>query len=371
MSDETTSEPAFEGWGATDPKQWLGNMTLSPFKPKEWDEDDVDVKILYCGICASDTDSLKGAWGPLNSDPSEIVGHEIVGQVTRVGKNPANGLKVGQLVGIGPQSDSCGECQTCKNRKENYCSKPTYNFKNTPFHRGNGAGSMSRGGFAKYWRGPSRFAIPVPSGLDPAGAAPMMCGGITVFSPLEHWGAGTKAKDVGIVGIGGLGHFAVLFAKAMGARVTAISRSESKKEDALKLGASEYVATGDDIKKTAEAHAGTLDLIVCTANPEELPVTEYLPFLRPEGVFAFVGVSPKPIVVPGGPLIVGSLAIAGSNSGPPDGIARMLKFAADHNVKPWIKKWDMNDINGAMLSFNKGDPRYRYVLVNTDNGGEI
>lgn len=125
---------------------------------------------------------------------------------------------------------------------------------------------MSRGGFAKYWRGPSRFAIPVPSGLDPAGAAPMMCGGITVFSPLEHWGAGTKAKDVGIVGIGGLGHFAVLFAKAMGARVTAISRSESKKEDALKLGASEYVATGDDIKKTAEAHAGTLDLIVCTAS---------------------------------------------------------------------------------------------------------
>lgn len=107
---------------------------------------------------------------------------------------------------------------------------------------------------------------PVPSGLDPAGAAPMMCGGITVFSPLEHWGAGTKAKDVGIVGIGGLGHFAVLFAKAMGARVTAISRSESKKEDALKLGASEYVATGDDIKKTAEAHAGTLDLIVCTAS---------------------------------------------------------------------------------------------------------
>ncbi|WRT70565.1 uncharacterized protein IL334_007563 [Kwoniella shivajii] len=365
-----STEAVFKGWAGLDDKACQGNLKFQEFEPKKWDEDDVDVKILYCGICGSDASALSGEWGPVDNVCPQICGHEIVGEVTKVGTSPDNGIKVGQLVGIGAQSDSCRECDNCKDHKENFCPKQAITF-NSPYGRGNGKGSISRGGFAKYWRGPSRFAIPLPDGLDPDIAAPLLCGGVTVFTPLERYGAGTKAKNVGVIGVGGLGHMAILLANGMGANVTAISRSDSKKEDAMKLGASNYIAMGDDLKKAFEPHARSLDLIICTSNPSELPVADYLPLLKPEGTFCLVGIVPKPLEISTFPLIMGTAAIAGSNIGNPDAISRMFKFVVEKNIKPWIQKWDMEEINKAMPSFQKGDPRYRFVLVNTDNGGKL
>lgn len=148
--------------------------------------------------------------------------------------------------------------------KENYCATQTITF-NYPYNRGpNGKGSISRGGFAKYWRGPSKFAVPLPSGLEPDVAAPMLCGGVTVYSPLARFEVGTKRKRVGVIGVGGLGHMAILFAKAMGAEVTAISRSDAKKEDAFKLGATDYFAAGSNLQEAVKDRSRSLDFILCT-----------------------------------------------------------------------------------------------------------
>jgi alcohol dehydrogenase (NADP+) len=154
--------------------------------------------------------------------------------------------------------------------EENLCPNQTMTF-NAPYRRGEGKGSISRGGFAKYWRGPSRFAIPVPQGLDPALAAPMMCGGVTVYSPLARFGAGTTAKKVGVIGVGGLGHFGIMFAKAMGAEVTAISRGDGKKDDAVTMGASKYIATGSNLRENFKGHERSLDLIICTISESPIP----------------------------------------------------------------------------------------------------
>ncbi|KIR29961.1 alcohol dehydrogenase [Cryptococcus deuterogattii LA55] len=361
----------FKGWAGLDEKACDGHMSLQEFAPKKWDEDDVDVKILYCGICGSDVSSLSGEWGPVKDICPQVCGHEIVGEVVRVGSTPENGLKIGDLVGIGAQSDSCRECEWCKEGKENYCATQTITF-NYPYNRGpNGKGSIARGGFAKYWRGPSKFAIPIPSGLEPDVAAPMLCGGVTVYSPLARFEIGTKRKRVGVIGVGGLGHMAILFAKAMGAEVTAISRTDAKRKDAFKLGATDYFATGNNLQEAVKAHSRSLDFILCTINPENFPIADYLPLLTPSGIFCIVGVIPTPLQVPPFPLIMNSACIAGSNIGSPKEIAEMFEFAVKHNVKPWIQKWNFDDINKALPSFQEGDPRYRFVLVNVDNGGKL
>ncbi|OXC71334.1 hypothetical protein AYX13_00201 [Cryptococcus neoformans] len=361
----------FKGWAGLDEKACDGKLSFQEFAPKKWDEDDVDVKILYCGICGSDVSSLTGEWGPVKDICPQVCGHEIVGEVVRIGTSPENGLKIGDLVGIGAQSDSCRECEWCREGKENYCATQTITF-NYPYNRGpNGKGSISRGGFAKYWRGPSKFAVPLPSGLEPDVAAPMLCGGVTVYSPLARFEVGTKRKRVGVIGVGGLGHMAILFAKAMGAEVTAISRSDAKKEDAFKLGATDYFATGSNLQEAAKDRSRSLDFILCTINPESFPISDYLPLLTPAGVFCIVGIIPTPLQVPAFPLIMHSACVAGSNIGSPKEITEMFKFALKHNIKPWIQKWNFNDINKALPSFRKGDPRYRFVLVNTDNGGKL
>ncbi|EAL18034.1 hypothetical protein CNBK0550 [Cryptococcus deneoformans B-3501A] len=361
----------FKGWAGLDEKACDGHMSFQEFTPKKWDEDDVDVKILYCGICGSDVSSLTGEWGLVKDICPQVCGHEIVGEVVRVGTSPENGLKIGDLVGIGAQSDSCRECEWCKEGKENYCATQTITF-NYPYNRGpNGKGSIARGGFAKYWRGPSKFAVPLPSGLEPDVAAPMLCGGVTVYSPLARFEIGTKRKRVGVIGVGGLGHMAILFAKAMGAEVTAISRTDAKKEDAFKLGATDYFATGGDLQEAVKARTRSLDFILCTINPESFSISDYLPLLTPAGVFCIVGVIPTPLQVPAFPLITNSACVAGSNIGSPKEITEMFEFAVKHNIKPWIQKWNFDDINKALPSFQKGDPRYRFVLVNADNGGKL
>ena len=242
-------------------------------------------------ICASDLHTASGGWGKVDYPqvrsclPSrirkaprrrsltfpppplyQVVGHEIVGEAVRVGKDVKH-VKVGDIVGVGAQNDSCLECDYCKADREQYCEKGQVGTYAGKYYRQEVAkGSKSYGGYADFHRAPGHFVVRIPDGLDLALAAPMLCGGVTVFSPLRQYGAGKTAKDVGIIGIGGLGHFGLLFAKALGANVTAISHSESKKADAEKMGATRFIATHSGKDDDFAPYKRSLDLIICTTN---------------------------------------------------------------------------------------------------------
>lgn len=277
-----------------------------------------------------------------------------------VGKNVKH-VQVGDRVGVGAQSGSClkPDCYECSNGLENYCTKMTgtYNGKYPD-------GSKSYGGYSKYVRAPSHFVVQIPKELSSAEAAPMLCGGVTMWSPLRKNGAG-PGKNVGIIGIGGLGHFGLLWAKALGCdKVIAISRRSSKKEDALKMGADEFIATEED-PNWARNNRRKLDLIICTISSHEMPIAKYLQLLRTNGRFIQVGAPEE--ALPGfrmSSLIGKAVKIEGSSIGSPKEIQEMLEFAAQKNLHPVIEERDMKDANQAILDMEDGKARYRYVLCN-------
>ncbi|CAK7200736.1 hypothetical protein SEUCBS139899_003435 [Sporothrix eucalyptigena] len=253
----------FEGWLGKDPESVEGKMEWGAFEPKKWMEDDVDIQITHCACC---------------------VGHEIVGKAVRVGQKVKH-VKIGDRVGVGAQALSClkSDCPQCSTGRENYCSGFVQTYA-MPYPDGSG---MSYGGYANYNRSPGHFVFKIPDSLDSEAAAPLLCAGSTVFSPLkQHNCAG---KMVGIIGIGGLGHCGILFAKALGAdKVIAVSRKASKREEALALGADAYIATNDD-KDWAAQNARTLDLIINTVSSSQMPMAEYLSLLKVGGTLVQVG----------------------------------------------------------------------------------
>ena len=306
--------------------------------------------------------SVSRSYSVLQSLTIPGVGHEIVGHAVRVGSK-VKGVKVGDRVGVGAQSGSCenqkGDCDFCANGLEQHCSKNTGTYDSKwP------DGSKSYGGYADYWRGSGTFVIPIPDGMASDVAAPMLCGGITAFSPLTQYGVGPKTR-VGIIGVGGLGHFGILGAAALGAeRVLAISRTSSKKEDALKMGATDFVATDEDPKWTSK-HRNTLDLIVCTVSSPKMPLQRYLSLLRFNGTFVQVGAPEDPIPGFNAFAIMGKrVKLTGSMIGSPQEIKDMLKFFAEKNVKTWNNNIPMSQANKAIVDMEDGKARYRYVLVN-------
>lgn len=329
------------------------------------------VKVLYCGLCASDVACLSGAAGPLNKS---VCGHEIIGEVTRVGPEVKN-LKVGDPVGIGGQCDCCAQpdCAFCQRGDEHQCPGLVFTIGMMAGTFGHGAakGHQATGGFAKHWRGNERFAIKIPPGVDLASAGPLFCAGTTVFTPLRRLGAGKERKRVGVVGLGGLGHLAIQLASALGAEVTAISRGRGKEDDARKLGAKSYIATGANLADDFRDHQGTLDLIISTINPPEFDVNAYLSLLCAGGILVPVGIPQKPLQIDPIQLIMGQKGVVGSALGAPQDIRALLDLVAEKGVRPWVQKWNFDDINEAIEEFNKGTPRYRFVLVNTDNGGKL
>lgn len=289
-----------------------------------------------------------------------MVGHEIVGKVVRVGKNVKH-LKVGDIAGVGAQTASCQQCKQCKKGDENLCVQTgrvdTYGAKFSD-------GSKAMGGYANYHRGPGQLTFKIPDGLNPAYAAPMLCGGVTVYTPLKENGAGPGVR-VGIIGLGGLGHFGVLFAKALGAdKVVGISRRSNKRENALKLGADKYIATLDD-KDWAKENAGTLDLIICTVSAHDMPLREYLGLLDTRGKLIQVG-APEGMMpeISAFDLIPGAKSLGGSAIGSRKTIEEMLVLAAEKKVHPWVEERPMSEANQATLDFEDGKPKYRYVLTN-------
>ncbi len=306
---------------------------------------EVEVKITHCGVCHSDLHLIDHDWG-ISQFPF-IPGHEIVGTVSAVGSNVTD-RQLGQRVGIGWQSDSCGVCEWCRQGEEHLCAK----------NQGTCVGR--NGGYADAVRVNAKFAIPVPDSLESENVAPLLCGGITVYAPLRNHGV-NPASRVGVIGIGGLGHMALQFARAFGAEVTAFSTSVDKEAEARSLGAHHFVNTRDTgaLKKVA----GGYDFILSTVNAEQ-DWAGYVNALRPKGTLVFVGVPPAPISLPVFPLIVGQRSIAGSPTGSPQDLHEMLDVAARHNIKAMTERFPMAKANEAIQKVKKNKVRYRAVLAN-------
>jgi uncharacterized zinc-type alcohol dehydrogenase-like protein len=307
--------------------------------------DEVEIKISHCGVCYSDIHLIDNDWG-MSKYPF-IPGHEIVGTVVAVG----SGVKdrtMGERVGVGWQADSCGICEWCRRGEEQLCAKsqPTCVGRN--------------GGYADKIRVSSRFAVPVPAALESESAAPLMCAGITVYSPLRNYGVRPSSR-VGVIGIGGLGHLGIQFAKAFGAEVTAFSTSKEKEAEARRLGAHHFVNTRDlgELKKVG----GSFDLLLSTVSADQ-DWQAYVSALRPNGTLCVVGASPSPIQVGAFSLIGAQKAVSGSNSGSPGDMAEMLDVAARHGVKAVTEKFAMAKANDAVAKVKKSQVRYRAVLAN-------
>ena len=306
---------------------------------------EVEIAISHCGICHSDIHLISNDWG-ISHYPF-IPGHEIVGTVAAVGSE-VHSLEIGQRVGLGWQSNSCGQCEWCLSGQENLCAAS----EGTCVHR--------HGGYADRVRANARFVVPIPEALVSEQAAPLLCGGITVYNPMRLHGV-NPASRVGVVGIGGLGHLAIQFARVFGAQVTAFSTSLAKEGDARALGAHHFVHSRES--KAMKEVAGSLDFLLSTVNADQ-DWGAYLQTLRPNGTLWLVGVPPSPVSVHAFPLISGLRTIGGSPVGSPFRMREMLDVAARHGVKAATERFPMANANEAIAKVKKGKVRYRAVLAN-------
>jgi len=320
---------------------------LLPFKydPGPLKDDEVEIGISHCGVCHSDLHLIANDWG-ISQYPF-IPGHEIVGKVAGVGPEVKR-LEVGQRVGVGWQANSCGLCEWCSRGMENLCatSEATCVRRN--------------GGYADSVRVNARFAIPIPEVLTSEHTAPLLCGGVTVYNPLRTHGVNPSSR-VGVVGIGGLGHMAVQFARVFGAEVTAFSTSAGKEKEAKALGAHHFVNTRES--RAMREVAESFDFILTTINADQ-DWMSYIQALRPTGTLCFVGVPPSPVSVQAFPLVAGVRTITGSPIGSPHMLREMLDVAARHGVKAQIESFPMAKANDAIEKVKKNKVRYRAVLAN-------
>lgn len=330
------------------------NTPLAPwnFNRREVGPNDVQFDILYCGVCHSDLHQIKNDWFP-GIFPM-VPGHEIVGRVVKVGANVTK-FKIGDLAGTGCMVDSCQVCENCKKDLEQYClegSTQTYNGMERD-------GSMpTYGGYSNTIVVREEFVLHVSDKLDLAAVAPLLCAGITTYSPLRHWKVG-KGHKLAVLGLGGLGHMAVKFGVAFGAEVTVLSTSPGKEADAKKLGAHNFVVTTDPAQ--LKAAVGTFDFILDTVSAEH-DFNLYLSLLRTDGTMICVGVPPKPAEVAAFSLLGGRKSLAGSGIGGIAETQEMLDFCAENNIVSDIEMIDIKDIQSAYDRMVKGDVRYRFVI---------
>ena len=321
-------------------------------KRRELQHRDVEMEILYCGICHSDLHQIKNDFG-MTMYPI-VPGHEIVGKITRVGEHVSK-FKEGDLAAIGCIVDSCQECDNCHDGEEQFCDQfPTFSF-NSPDKY---LGGATYGGFSETYICEDKYVLHMPEKLDLASAAPLLCAGITVYSPLMHWQAGPD-KKVGILGIGGLGHVAIKMAKAMGAEVTVFTTSASKVDDAKRLGADHAV-----LSKDADAMAkytGQMHFIIDTVSAKH-DVNSFLNLLRRDGTLVLVGLPPEPLEVGSFNVVLGRKSLAGSNIGGIKETQEMLDFCANHDITADIELIQVDQINDAFERLEKGDVKYRFVV---------
>lgn len=344
--------------GVHDFDNWLDAKEFT-YTPQELRPEDVEIKILACGICGSDIHAANGDWGRAYAPLA--VGHEIVGTVVAVGEKAR--FKLGDRVGVGAQCDCCRSCNRCKADHQNTCKKMIGTYQGTyP------SGKHTQGGYASHVRVNSEFAFKIPDSLETNYVAPLLCGGITAFRPMMTAGV-KKGSKVGVNGIGGIGHMAILFAKALGAEVTAISRNDKKRELAKELGADHYIAT--DEENFSSKYEDSLDLIINTGSSfSEGSVDGVLNLLTAYGQMIFITAPPigEKLALTPFQLLLNSVSVGGSGIGSPKDIEYMLEVAAKNNIKPMIETIDINEANvrTAWERMLKGDVRFRFVLTGYD-----
>jgi len=313
---------------------------------------DVLIEIAYAGICHSDIHTVRGDWGPITYP--QVVGHEIVGHVTEVGSEVTK-HRVGDRVGVGCMVNSCGECEQCLAGQEQYCLEgniQTYNGVDPA------DGTITQGGYAQAVVVDEAFVLRVPESLDIEKVAPLLCAGITTYSPLRRWNAGPGTK-VAVVGMGGLGHMAVKIAVALGADVTVLSQTTSKREDSLRYGATAHYATND--AATFDELASTFDLIINTVSAK-IDMGAYLGLLAIKGTLVNVGAPAEPLEVPVFSLIMAGRSWAGSAIGGIAETQEMLDFCAEHGILPETELIAAEQINDAYERVLASDVRYRFVI---------
>lgn len=305
--------------------------------------DEVEIAVEHCGICHSDLSVIDSEWGP--AQYPVVPGHEVVGRVAALGAN-ARGLEIGQRVGVGWLAGSCMHCLQCLGGEQQFCrqQQPTI--------------IGHHGGFAEKVRSHWAWALPIPDAIEAAAAGPLLCGGVTVFSPLLSFGV-KPTHRVGVVGIGGLGHMALKFCRAWGCEVIAFTSSDSKKDEALALGAHRALSSRD--KAALKSVAGQLDFLLVTVNAD-MDWAGLLSTLAPNGRMHFVGMVMNPVGVSVGRLINGQRSVSGSPTGSRNDIATMLDFAARHGIAPQIERFPMSRVNDAIAHLREGKARYRVVL---------
>lgn len=312
---------------------------------------DVQIEILYCGICHSDLHAVHNDWG--GSFYPIVPGHEIVGRVSQVGESVTK-FKVGDLAGVGCIVDSCRECDHCHAGEEQYCEKGWTVVFNAPDSKHEG---ITYGGFSESIVVDENYVVHIPETLDLPSAAPILCAGITVFSPLKHWEAG-PGKNVGIIGIGGLGHMAIKIAKAMGAYITVFTTSQSKADDAKRLGADNIVLSTDAVQMQ---NCPKQDIILDTVSAKH-DINSYISLLKTDGSLVMVGLPAEQLEISAGNIVHGRKSFSGSNIGGIAETQEVLNFCAEHNISADIELINISQVNEAFERLEKNKVKYRFVI---------
>jgi uncharacterized zinc-type alcohol dehydrogenase-like protein len=330
-------------------------LAAAPIRRREPGPTDVQIDILFCGVCHSDLHQARNEWENMMPTVYPCVpGHEIVGRVVKVG-SAVKKFKEGDLAGVGCLVDSDRVCPNCKSGNEQFCdSMPTFTYNAEDKH----LGGVTYGGYSDSIVVDEAFTLRIPKGLDPAAAAPLLCAGITTYSPLRHWKVG-KGQKVGIVGLGGLGHMGVKFAHAFGAHTVLFTTSPNKKDDALRLGADEVVISKNAAEM--EKHAGSFDFILDTVSADH-DLNAYLNLIKLDGTLTMVGASPNPLPVAVGGLLFRRRALAGSIIGGLRETQEMLDFCAEHGFAADIEMIKIQQVNEAYDRLLKSDVKYRFVI---------
>jgi uncharacterized zinc-type alcohol dehydrogenase-like protein len=351
---DSPAVPAFEAraYGAA---TQTARLAATKIRRREPQPDDVQLEVLFCGICHSDLHQVRNEWSSFMPTTYPCVpGHEIVGRVTKVGRN-ARKFREGDLVAVGCMVDSCRGCASCRDGLEQYCQGPaTFTYNGPDKH----LGGVTFGGYSEQMVVDQGYVLRVSDRLDPAGAAPLVCAGITTYSPLRHFGV-KAGHTIGIVGLGGLGHMAVKFARAFGAHVVVFTTSPGKAEDARRLGAHEVVMSRD--ADAMLARAGSLDFVLDTVSAPH-DINAYVACLERDGTMIMVGAPEQPTPLLGVGLLFGRRRLAGSLIGGIRETQEMLDFCAEHGITADVETIRVQQVNEAYERLLKGDVKYRFVI---------
>jgi alcohol dehydrogenase (NADP+) len=340
-----------KAYSASSAKSPLSSATITR---RDTTEHDVQIEILFCGICHSDLHQVRDEWNKVMPTVYPCVpGHEIVGRVTKVG-SAVTKYKPGDLAAVGCMVDSDGTCPECRAGLQQFCPNVTLTYNSPDKH----TGSVTYGGYSESVVVDQRFVLKVPSTLDLAGTAPLLCAGITTYSPMRHWDV-TKGKKVGVVGLGGLGHMGVKFAHALGAHTVVFTTSPNKKEDARRLGADEVVVSRN--ANEMQKHAGTFDFILDCVSAEH-DIDAYMQLLRRDGNLTLVGAPEKPLAVSAFALLFGRRSLSGSPIGGIPETQEMLDFCGTHHITSDVEVIPIQKVNEAYERLLKADVKYRFSI---------